>query len=174
MGECHRMRNLGIRPERPGDRTAVSGVNRAAFGGSEEAELVERLGRDGDVVASLVAVSDGEVMGHILFSKLSIATDHGDIKAAALAPMAVAPALQRRGVGGELIREGLRSCKSLGIEAVIVLGHEAYYPKFDFSPALTRGLEAPFSGDAFMAIELTPGVLRKVRGRVNYARAFGL
>jgi putative acetyltransferase len=168
------MKTLTVRAEAPVDVDAIAQVNRAAFGQPDEADLIARLRADGDVVASLVAAVDGEVVGHVLFSRLAIETEHGAVAAAALAPMAVLPAQQRRGVGTALVRGGLKACEKSGIEAVVVLGHEDYYPRFGFSPDMAGGLEAPFSGPAFMALELKPGVLRGHRGRVTYAKGLGL
>jgi putative acetyltransferase len=122
-----------------------------------------------------VAVTARDVIvGHILFSHLPVhAADGSIIRAAALAPMAVLPVHQRTGVGSALVRAGLQACAEGGAQAVIVLGHPEYYPRFGFSAEAARHLHAPFSGPAFMALEITPGVLRG-GGEVRYARAFGL
>jgi putative acetyltransferase len=160
--------------ERPEHRAAIAALHRVAFGGDFEAALVERLHRDGLVIASLVALEDGDVVGHILFSALEVEIDGRKLKAAALAPMAVWPDRQGRGIGSNLVRRGLDVLKRRGIAAVIVLGHESYYPRFGFSAALARKLAAPFSGDAFMVLELTPGALAGERGTVRYPAAFGL
>jgi putative acetyltransferase len=127
------------------------------------------------VLVELVAVAAREVIvGHILFSHLPVHTSDGAIvPAAALAPMAVLPAYQRSGVGSALVRAGLQACADGGAQAVIVLGHPEYYPRFGFSAEAARGLRAPFSGPAFMALELAPGAL-PADGEVRYARAFGL
>ena len=162
-----------IRAETPSDRAAIAEVNRLAFGGEDEVALIERLRAEGLVIASLVALEDGDVVGHILFSKLPIETGTGTRRAASLAPMAVRPDRQRRGIGGSLIRAGLEACRAAGVEAVIVLGHPDYYPRFGFSAAPAKRLRAPFSGPPFMALELTPGALAQ-GGRVHYPRAFGL
>jgi putative acetyltransferase len=165
---------ITIREETLEDRPAIREVNDLAFGTPEEAELVDRLRSDGLVLASLVACDGGEVVGHILFSVLPIGTAGRTIRGAALAPMAVRPGRQRQGLGSALVRQGLEACRALGVEAVVVLGHPAYYPRFGFSAGMARHLEAPFSGPAFMALELTPGVLDGVSGRVRYPPAFGL
>jgi putative acetyltransferase len=96
------------------------------------------------------------------------------IPAAALAPLAVAPARQRRGIGSALVRRGLDVCRERGRAAVIVLGHPSYYPRFGFSAALARGFRAPYAGEAFMALELTPGALAAGAGDVRYPKAFEL
>ena len=165
-----------IRPETAGDVAPIREVNLAAFGQAEEADLVDQLRADGDVMLSLVAVvSAGAIDGHILFSPLAILFDDGtSAQAAALAPVAVRPERQRQGIGGHLVRAGVHACRTRGLDAVIVLGHPEYYPKFGFRAELARDLRAPFSGDAFMALELVPGILRGKRGAVRYAKAFGL
>jgi putative acetyltransferase len=159
-----------IRSERPDDIEGIREVNREAFRGDEEADLVDRLRDNGDVVLSLVAIEGDRVIGHILFSRLRI----GETNALALAPMAVKPAHQRRGVGSTLVRRGLASCRTEGETIVVVVGHPEYYPRFGFSADLAKPLDAPFSGLAFMALELQPGALMNARGRVTYARAFRL
>jgi putative acetyltransferase len=163
-----------IREELSFDRSAVRAVNRLAFGSTEEADLIERLRVDGEIIVSLVATDDDEIVGHILFSELSIETREGSIRAAALAPMAVHPDRQGERIGSELVREGLAMCRERGVQAVVVLGHEEYYPRFGFSPEMAQGLRAPFSGNAFMALEIIPGVLQVQDALARYPRAFGL
>jgi putative acetyltransferase len=126
------------------------------------------------MLLSLVAESDGFVVGHILFSRMSIETPDGTIPAVALAPMAVSPRYQRQGIGGRLVRRGLDTLKDRAERIVIVVGHAAYYPRFGFSAASAAGLESPFPSDVFMAVELSPGALAQVRGRVRYPEAFGI
>jgi putative acetyltransferase len=165
---------ITIREEALEDRPAIREVNELAFGTPEEAALVDRLRSDGLVLASLVACDGGEVAGHILFSALPIGTVGRTVRGAALAPMAVRPDRQRLGIGSALVHQGLEACRALAVEVAVVLGHPAYYPRFGFSAETARHLEAPFSGPAFMALELTPGVLDGVSGSVRYPPAFGL
>ena len=158
-----------IRPAAPGDHAAIRAVEEAAFGQPDEAELVDRLRADVDALVELVAEDGGEVVGHILFSPMR---NEAGLSVAALAPVAVAPARQRGGVGGALVRAGLEACRAAGVDLVVVLGHADYYPRFGFSAQAAEALTAPFSGPHFMALELTPGALRPMT--VRYAPAFGL
>jgi putative acetyltransferase len=103
-----------------------------------------------------------------------IETATGTVPAVALAPMAVLPAYQRQGVGSQLIRAGLDLVRGLGEQIIVVVGHPAYYPRFGFSSETAGGLEGPFRREVFMALELTPGALDGVRGRVKYPAAFGI
>lgn len=155
------------------DYPAIRAIIRHAFGQSDEANLVEQLRDDGDVLAELVEATDIALQGHILYSRLSIERGGETLQAAALAPVSVLPAFQRQGMGGALIRAGNARCAELGCAAIIVLGHADYYPRFGFSAAAAQSLEAPFSGPHFMALELKPGALQR-GGRVRYARAFGV
>jgi len=163
---------LTIREETAADIESVREVNRLAFGGEIEARLVDRLRDEGLVVGSLVAVLDGVVAGHVLFSELPIETARGRLAGVALAPVAVRPHLQRRGIGSALIRAGLELCRARGCAVAVVLGHPAYYARFGFSAALAARLRAPFSGDPFMALELAPGALDGITGVVRYPDEF--
>jgi putative acetyltransferase len=160
--------DIGVRPETPEDREAVLLVNRLAFGREDEARLVDALRDGGYARVSLVAEADGQIVGHILFSTLPIVTPEGTIEVLALAPMAVVPTHQRQGVGSMLVREGLGTCAEVGHRIVIVVGHPEFYPRFGFSAKLAGRLRSPYSGPAFMAIELVPGALEGVEGEVQY------
>ena len=163
---------ISIREETPADYDAIREVNRLAFWGDAEGQLIDRLRAEGLMIASLVAEVDGRVVGHILFSEVVIETDGAKLRAAALAPMAVRPEWQRRGIGSALVRRGLEICGERGHATVLVVGHPDYYPRFGFSAELARRLSSPFSGDAFMALELRPGALEGVTGTVQYPEAF--
>jgi putative acetyltransferase len=165
---------MTIREETDTDFPDIADLTRAAFGGAYEVELIEKLRADRLVIVSLVAVEGSSVVGHILFSDLGVQVDGRRVKAAALAPMAVLPNRQRRGIGSKLVEKGLQVLRDRGYEAVIVLGHPDYYPRFGFSPALTASLVAPFSGKAFMGLELVSGSLSRGGGSVKYPEAFGI
>jgi putative acetyltransferase len=165
---------LIIRPENTSDLDAIRQVNRMAFAQEDEARLVDALRDGGYVRLSLVAQDEERVVGHILFSDLPIITDTGTVPALALAPMAVLPALQRQGIGSELVRRGLDRCREQGHRIVVVLGHPHFYRRFGFTPELAQPLLSPCRGEAWMATELVRGALDRVRGRVEYPPPFGL
>ena len=162
-----------IRPEATADHDAIRHVNRLAFGKDAEARLVDALRDGGYVRASIVAEKDGQVVGHILFSDLPIITEAGTVPALALAPMAVLPGFQRQGIGSALVRWGLDECRRQGHRIVVVVGHPHFYPKFGFSSKLASALASPFGGgDSWMALELVPGALDQVSGKVAYPPPF--
>jgi putative acetyltransferase len=165
-----------VRRETPADYAAVETVNRLAFGQDREARLIEAVRQAAEYIPelSLVAEVDGQVVGHILFSPIAIRTAVKSAAALALAPMAVRPEFQRRGIGSQLVRAGLEACRRLGHARVIVLGHAAYYPRFGFAPASRWGIRTPFPApdEAFMALELDPSALDGCAGVVEYPPVF--
>ena len=165
---------LLIREEQPHDGERIRMVNQAAFGRGDEADLVDRLRAEGAVLLSLVAEVDSQIVGHILFSRMTVETEQGPVGAVSLAPMAVLPDHQRRQIGSQLVRRGLIELGARGERIVIVLGHKEYYPRFGFSPEKARHLASQFPPEAFMALELSPGALAGIHGAVRYPPAFGL
>ena len=139
-----------------------------------KAHLIRESKVEDAVLLSLVSVVAGSIAGHILFTRMWIDCDNASIPAAALAPLAVVPEHQRQGFGGCLIEHGHASLKIRGERMAIVRGHPDYYQCFGYSAALARNLDSPFPRESFMAQELTPGALIRVRGKVRYADAFGL
>ncbi len=162
-----------IRAERESDKAAIYKVNELAFGTTAEADLVDALREQAEPIISLVAEDGGEVVGHIMFSPVSLSTD-SELKVAGLAPMAVAPAHQRQGVGSALVRAGIERCREMGFRAVVVLGHREYYPRFGFLPASRFGLQCEYDvpDDVFMAMELHPKALDMKSGVVKYHAVF--
>jgi putative acetyltransferase len=166
-----------IRQENENDYSAVYDLNAIAFGQNTESELVESLRKSKAFIPelSIVATLDSRIVGHILLTRIIIRDDTGKAHTSlALAPMAVHPALQRQGIGGQLIRYSLEKAKDLGYRSVIVLGHEHYYPKFGFKPAITWDIFAPFEvpSNVFMGLELVANGLKNVKGTVRYPKEF--
>ena len=140
----------------------------AAFAGRQEADLVDQLRRDGDLILSLVAVAN-EVVGHVAVSRLTL--ERSDARASALAPIAVSPELQHRGIGTELIGEALRHLAECGEAVVLVLGPAAYYARFGFSSETARLFRTPYDGPHLMALALATLPLA-APVEVRYPRAF--
>ena len=168
---------MEIRQETTADYRAVYALNEVAFGQKDESELVEKIRKGYYFIPelSLVAEVDGQIAGHILFSKIKIKSDM-EFESLSLAPMAVLPEFQKKGVGGSLITEGLKKARGLGYESVIVLGHKEYYPKFGFEKASKWEIVCPFEvpDGSFMAIELISGALSGKAGTVVYPKEFGI
>lgn len=164
---------LRIHPESAADQAAVRAVNIAAFETPAEADLVDALRTKAIQLVSLVAEVAGETAGHILFSPVSLA-ECPQVKLMGLGPMAVAPRHQRKGIGSSLVREGLSHCKQLGYQAVVVIGHAEYYPRFGFVPAAKFAIRSEFDvpENAFMIAELETGALQGKAGLIRYDEAF--
>lgn len=169
---------IPVRAETVADREGIRQVNTLAFERDNEARLVDAIRQSSAFVPalSLVATDGAQIVGHILFSEISIRTASHPAPALALAPLAVRPGFQNQGIGSALVRHGLAECTRLGHGIVIVIGHASYYPRFGFSPARARGLEAPFpvADKAFMVQELRAEALHGVRGMVEYPPPFNL
>lgn len=164
-----------IRVEHAGDEVAIADLNDAAFGGTEESRLVASLRRSGHATISLVAAARHHVVGHILFSPVTVETSGPAIAALGLGPMAVSPDWQRRGIGSSLVKAGLEECVTRGCEIVVVLGHPHFYPRFGFRPAHLLGLRSEYAvpDEVFMAMELVDGAMMGRRGLVRYLPEFG-
>jgi putative acetyltransferase len=164
---------ISIRPAAPDDSDAIQRVLLAAFPTPQEAKLVARLCDHDHDELSLVAEIDGNVVGHILFSPVTVEREGRVIAGGlGLAPIAVDPAHQRRGIGSELIRAGLSALQAFACPFVVVLGEPAYYQRFGFAAASRFGLNNEYNvDDPFMALELTPGGL-PAAGLVQYGPEF--
>ncbi|OOZ13265.1 GNAT family N-acetyltransferase [Solemya velum gill symbiont] len=174
--------NYRVRKALEADSRAITDVIMAAFG-NDEGELISQLVTDlqADPTAqpplSLVATADNSVVGHILFTSACIRHLDRKVSSSLLAPLAVHPECQGLGIGGQLINEGLRQLGEGDTQLVFVLGHPDYYPRYGFSPAGTRGLDAPYpilpeNADAWMVQELQPGVIGSVSGQLVCAETF--
>lgn len=167
---------IEVRPETPADHAAIRAVNEQAFGRPNEANLVDALRASPAFIPglSLVAVQEGRVVGHVLFSRIAVEGDGEPVEVLALAPVAVRPEWQRQGIGSRLIRAGLERASALGYCAVVLIGHPTYYPRFGFTSARAFGMECPFPApdEVFMALPLRSGGLDGVRGTLVYPPAF--
>lgn len=164
---------IEIRPTRPQDHAAIHAIHRQAFDGPNEARLVELLYNRDKALVSLVALLNDEIVGHVLFSAVSFEPAQPQLNAVGLAPVAVLPQHQNLGIGSQLIVEGLEICRTAGYDAVVLLGHPEYYPRFGFARASDYGLGNEYGADdAFMVIELKQGVLKNVKAIVKYQPEF--
>ncbi len=165
-----------IIPETESHQAKISQVVSAAFGRSNEAELIDKIRNSTYFIPelSLVAVEEEEVLGHILFSLIEIDGGEKKITALALAPLAVKPEYQRQGIGSRLVETGLLKCQELSYLIVVVLGEPLFYQRFGFKPTSLWGIKAPFPvpDEAFMALELQPGSLENNTGTVCYPAYF--
>ncbi|MCS7463334.1 N-acetyltransferase [Paenibacillus doosanensis] len=168
-----------IRSETADDYKEVYNLNYEAFGRRhDEAELVERIRQSEEFVPelSIVAELDGKLAGHVLLSKAAVFNENGKRQEViVLAPIAVRPDMQKKGVGSQLITEGLKRSRALGYPAVLLIGHPSYYPKFGFKPARAFGLELhqyQVPDPVFMVCELNEGALQNLRGELRYPAAF--
>jgi putative acetyltransferase len=162
---------IEIREENPGDVAAIRDLNKRAFGQDQEGHIVDALRSDGAALLSLVATLNGQVVGHIMYSPLSI----GDrLTGAALGPMAVLPEHHRQGIGSKLVEAGNRKLKDAGCPFIIVLGHADYYRRFGFRPASTHGITCEWEvpDEVFMVLVLDQARMQGVSGLAKYRHEF--
>ncbi len=165
---------LRIRAETPDDLPLVHELNALAFPTELEADLVDALRDNAQPAISLVAEQDKTIVGHIMFTPVELC-GNSSLKIMGLAPMAVSPDQQKRGIGSQLVREGLDRCRNIGAGAVVVLGHPSYYPRFSFAPASAKNIACEYDvpDEAFMMLELTAAYLSGAEGTIRYHDAFG-
>ena len=162
---------MQIRSERASDIGAIHRINQEAFGTDAEARIVHSVRSQARPVISLVADDGGALVGHILFSPVTL--ERTSALVMGLAPMSVVQSRQRQGIGSTLVKEGLAACRVLGAVGVVVIGHPEFYPRFGFLPGSRLGLKVEFEvpDEAFMALELVEHALRP-HGLVRYHAAF--
>ena len=158
----------------PEDQASLHYVNREAFGRIQEADLVDKLRKRGVLAISLVAVLNTAIAGHIAFSPVEIASEESSFGALTIAPVAVLPAHQNKGIGSQLVRVGLKECQRIGQDIVVLAGHPNYYPRFGFVQAYAKGIECEFEvpDEAWMIAELKQGALAGRQGKVRFQPEF--
>lgn len=165
-----------IRREEDSDRQRILEITGQAFEKDQEPELVQRIWESNAFIPelSLVAVDNDVVVGHLIFTPMTIQTEGEDIPGLSLGPVSVVPERQRQGIGDELIRYGLAECQRLGYHIIVLFGHPEYYPRFGFRPAGERGLSVDFEAppEAFMVYEGISGALDGVTGKVVFSSVF--
>jgi putative acetyltransferase len=163
------MSMMSIRAATPRDRDSIRLVEEHAFGQLAEAGLVDALVADGDAIVELLAEEDGQVVGHILFSRLFVRQGGKDFPAVALAPLAVEQSFHGTGIGGALIREAHIRLKAAGEKLAIVLGDPAYYGRFGYAHQRAEKFESDYQGEALQALAWGDA---PETGRLVYATAF--
>lgn len=164
-----------IREEQPEDISGIRLVNELAFGQPQEANIIDALRLSCRDLLSLVALSDGQVVGHILFSRVVIRQQVGEIQGYGLGPLAVSPAYQRKGIGSQLVKTGLERLQRRSCPFVILLGHPDYYPRFGFQRASLYQVHSQWQGvpdEAFMIIVFDVGAMQNVAGIAYYRPEF--
>ena len=171
---------MEIRKSIEQDRKDILNIHKQAFGeekGIEIAKLVDDLLNDKSAkpTLSLVAIENGKIIGHVLYTKATITKTDRPISAQILAPLAILPDEQNKGIGENLINEGLNLLKEIGTELVFVLGHPTYYPRCGFFPAGEKGFDAPYSipeehADAWMVQTLNGTALEEATGKVQCSK----
>lgn len=163
------IRGLVIRPAAPADRAVIRDLVTAAFGQLAEADLVDALVANGDAVLELVATQEGEIVGHILFSRLFVEADEGRVPAVALAPLAVRPKRQDSGIGTALVEHAHALLKHGGDSLSVVLGEPAFYGRFGYDHERAAGFASDYQCEALQALAWGDA---PTTGRLVYARAF--
>ena len=165
--------NIKVRQETVEDIPGIRKVEEAAFGRFTEADLVDLCRQRGRAALSLVAVEAGRIMGHILFTPVSLEPAHPVWNGLGIGPLAVLPEFQRTGIGSRLMTIGLEICRRNGCDFIVLLGDPAFYCHFGFIPGREFGLSSDYGdGDDFQVRELTPGVLRGAKAVVKYVPEF--
>ncbi len=155
------------------DAQKIREIHLQAFAQPEQAEVVDLVRQAGKAIISLIAIQDNEIVGHILFSPVTLIPDPVNVNGLGLAPLAVLPSMQKNGIGSKLIQAGLSLGRQKKFDYVVVLGDPAYYTRFGFHPASCFGLQNEYGIDErFMVIELIPNSLAGIHGLVKYSPEF--
>ena len=168
------MTSVTVRDEAPADVDAVRDVVTRAFEQPAESQLVDALRKAGKATISLVAEREGRIVGHVMFSPVTIADAPHTPFASGLAPLAVLPEHQKHGIGSALVRAGLARCRAAGHAFVVVLGSPAYYGRFGFVDAERYRLHSEYHvpPGVFQVLEIAPHALAGMSGLVRYAEEF--
>ncbi|MGM1048746.1 MAG: GNAT family N-acetyltransferase [Bacillota bacterium] len=166
-----------IRTEEIQDYSQVEQLLKSAFKSEAEPRLVERIRSSVNFIPelSIVSETDGHITGHIMLSVAEVIDDDQSYRVACLAPLAVEPTLQRKGIGGALIREALNRCQQFNIPLVFLIGHPSYYPQFGFVKAGHYGFQLKqfeVPEEVFMVYEIEAGALNRLKGEFRYSDAF--
>ena len=166
---------MNIRNEQPSDIETIWEINAEAFETDDEANLVNALRSSGCTFISLVAEIQNNIVGHILFTPVELTGNKNRLKILGLAPMSVLSQHQNKKIGSELVNAGLAHCRSLGYDAIVVLGHPDYYPRFGFVPSVKFGIKSEYDvpDEVFNILELVPECLKHNTGIIKYHEAFG-
>jgi putative acetyltransferase len=162
-----------IRPEESGDKTSVFQVVEAAFPTSQEARLVDELRVAGCTFLSLVAESEGAIVGHVLMTPVTL-EDEPTSMILGLAPLSVIPQRQGCGIGSLLMDAAIEAAGRSGAAAIVLLGHPSFYRRFGFSTAAERGFTTTFDvpDEYFMIRVLDVSLLSSRGGTLRYHQAF--
>jgi putative acetyltransferase len=165
---------INIRSETNRDINGIYHVNEQAFNRKTEADLVDNLRINKAITLSLIAEVEEKIIGHILFSPVIVQPDQSDYNSVTLAPLAVLPAYQHKGIGSQLIRTGLKECRLLGHDFVFLVGHPEYYPRFGFIQAKSKGFECEFEApdEAWMLVQLDKKTSIQTGGTVYFRTEF--
>ncbi|WP_159800767.1 GNAT family N-acetyltransferase [Flavobacterium sp. MK4S-17] len=167
--------NITTRPEEYSDFDQIRLLNILAFDRADEADLIDRIRNENEYLPALsfVALHNSKIIGHIMLSKITIGEHFEGL--AALAPMAVLPDFQNKGIGSLLVDHAVSEAEKIGLSAIVVLGHPNFYPRFGFGKASLKGITCPYAGvpnEAFLVKELYDNSLKGISGMVTYSTAF--
>jgi putative acetyltransferase len=164
-----------IRQEKPEDIDDIHALNELAFGQPQEANIIDKLRINCDNLLSLVAIENEKVVEHVLFSPVEIEGQHEIIRGMGLAPMAVLPEMQHKGIGTQLVKSEIENLRKMQCPFIIILGHPEYYPRFGFERASLYGIKCQWEGipdDAFMILWLDKSKMNRVSGLAKYRDEF--